>query len=351
MEIKTTKGGYFSTKESLLVQEYLNICTSALPESIEIPYVKLASELFRYNTYVLETTRNQDGLDSNALSMNRKEKEKAGYESVEEETLDQIKALIGNANGSLSVDAWQQLTLLAQLGSKNSKDLFVKSEVLSEQKQEYTDRSLTTGNQQIALQQSVVNLSNTLKEIGELDVDGEKRIDRVKVTEKHMKRIDELPNLSLENKNALKNILISYTNMRVQCFKTVEKLANRAVLDYKKNQLCAFYSLDDPDYSLYSVVGMGLLFQNTYLDENLRPVIDSNFDINDYMENLQTDINCMNMTNLYLMTGTIDREKVDYLIKEGTRYSGSGTIELLTALSNSQAQVNGMNGPSASRTR
>lgn len=294
-------------------EEFINICTSAFPTVIELPYTELANYFLDYVSSSKDIMYNSRDLELNAIGMNNTRKLIDNLSSREQQALDSLRSLLSHYDHekNLSPEVWKSLQQLASVGFATSKERDVKATNLSKNSDQYMDQSINAHEQQEVMKNSIAGMQQSLEAIQHLDIDSQRRIDRVEVTERHMERIDAIPNISSEQKDILKSMLVSYVGMRVESFKAVENFAHKAIDAYQQHKIYE----DDYPYE-YDIAIIALSNLTTSFSKDLYETIN---DFNPYIskERWQADITAMNMFRDYQKNGMVDR---DLLIQLSTMH-------------------------------
>ena len=298
-------------------EEFINICTSAFPTAIELPYTELANYFLDYAVSSGKVSDYSSGLDSQAKDMSELRTSVAGLSTREQQVLDSLRSLLSHYDNEkkLSPDVWKSLQQLANAGFATSKERDVKTTNLNLDTNHYMNQSIDAHEQQ------------------DLDIDSQRRIDRVEVTERHMERIDAIPNISSEQKETLKNMLVSYVGMRVESFKVVEDLAHRAVNAYQHGQILDIHFSDSELRDKYLVAMNGLDELSSSFSEDLYGMINPTV-YAARKENFQADIMTMNMFRDYQKNGYVDKKEAFNLsMMNGLNYT---TQDALVTLGNTR---------------
>ena len=316
-------------------EEFVNICTSAFPASIEVPYTELANYFLDYAISSGKVSDYSSRLDSQAKDMSELRNSVAGLTTREQQVLDSIRSLLlhKKKKKKLSPDVWKSLQQLASAGFATSKERDVKSTNLSMDTNQYMDQSLDAGNQQEVMRNSIAGMQQSLDAIQQLDIDGQRRIDRVEVSERHMERIDAIPNISSEQKETLKSMLVSYVGMRVESFKAVEDLAHKAVDYYQRGEILDIHFSDSEYRDKYLIAMKGLDELSSSFSEDLYGMINPTV-YAARKENFQADIMAMNMFRDYQKNGFVDKnETFNLSMMNGLNYT---TQDALVTLGNTR---------------
>ena len=316
-------------------EEFINICTSAFPTAIELPYTELANYFLDYAVSSGKVSDYSSGLDSQAKDMSELRTSVAGLSTREQQVLDSLRSLLSHYDNEkkLSPDVWKSLQQLANAGFATSKERDVKTTNLNLDTNHYMDQSIDASKQQEQIKESVVGMQKDLDTIQALDMDGQRRIDRVEVTQKHFDRIDAIPNISSEQKDILKSMLVSYVGMRVESFKAVEDLAHRAVNAYQHGKILDIHFSDSELRDKYLVAMNGLDELSSSFSEDLYGMINPTV-YAARKENFQADIMTMNMFRDYQKNGYVDKKEAFNLsMMNGLNYT---TQDALVTLGNTR---------------
>lgn len=316
-------------------EEFVNICTSAFPTAIELPYTELANYFLDYAVSSGKISSYRPDLDRQAKDMSELRNFVASLSTREQQVLDSLRSLLSHCDNekNLSPDVWKSLQQLANAGFATSKERDVKATNLSKNSNQYMDQSIDAHEQQEIMKNSIVGMQQSLEAIQHLDIDSQRRIDRVEVTERHMERIDAIPNISSEQKETLKNMLVSYVGMRVESFKAVEDLAYKAVNAYQHGQILDIHFSDSELRDKYLVAMNGLDELSSSFSEDLYGMINPTV-YAARKENFQADIMTMNMFRDYQKNGYVDKKEAFNLsMMNGLNYT---TQDALVTLGNTR---------------
>ncbi|MDE6284969.1 MAG: hypothetical protein K2M17_04415 [Bacilli bacterium] len=233
--IKCTKTEPVFRKEGEIRNIFVNTFNQAFPPKVEEQYVALTNRICDYfaTCYTMEEYDKQLYFQALYLQKEYSKLEKSeSFESIRSRLNDAIK----NANENPTPEAYKTVSDIANLARKMlEKRTNAKSEIESLNNTRYEhEKSIAT--EKGELEKIIADISATLQAIASLNVDGERRINRLYINQKHFNVIDELAITPLE-KDTLKRQFISYFNMRCVAFKYVEELAEKILAAYSKREV------------------------------------------------------------------------------------------------------------------
>ena len=302
-------------------QVFSECCQSALPATIEKPYVELANHFIDYVFAAYQLTISGRAVDFYASSMNDERGSIDKLSQSERHVLESLRELLKtyDNSGTLSSDVWKNLQDIVTSGLDISRERENKETALQNTTQEHMDNTLGANSQQEIIRESVVGMQKDLDTIQTLDMDGQRRIDRVEVTQKHFDRIDGIAGLDSEQKEMLKEMLDSYVDMRVESFKVMEDLSRKAVDSYQHRELFDL-GFSNKDFSRYSVASNGLSgLSKSFFDDSAGIMNPTSYDM--MQDRYRAEMTTINMTTNYLRDGTISQalpSLYSRIIKDGT---------------------------------
>lgn len=293
------------------IGEFINICSSVFPASIEVPYVELANHFLDYSSSSRKLIKCGYDLDTNVTGMNGLRNSVDELSNSERHVLESFRKLFDYYKDEerLPFEIWKTFQDMVTSGVEISSERESKEFSLKTDTRKYMDDSVDASKQQEQIKESVVGMQKDLDTIQALDMDGQRRIDRVEVTQKHFDRIDAIPNISSEQKDILKSMLVSYVGMRVESFKAMENFAHKALDAWQQRRIYG----DGPSYE-YDVAIFALSDLTTSFSKDLYETI-QDFRLYESTERLQADIAAMNMFRDYQKNGMIDSDLLSRLLK------------------------------------
>lgn len=286
-------------------QVFSECCQSALPATIEKPYVELANHFIDYVFATYQLTISGRAVDFYASDMNDERSSINKLSQSERHVLESLRKLlkIYDNSGTLSSDVWKNLQDIVTSGVDISRERENKETALQNTTQEHMNNTLDANSQQEIIRESVVGMQTCLDTIKDLDIDDQKRIDRVEVTQKHLDKIDGIAGLNSGQKEMLKEMLDSYVDMRVESFKVMEDLSRKAVDSYQHRELfdLGFANKDSSRYSVASNVLSGL--SKSFFDDSAGIMSSTSYDM--MQDRYRAEMTVINMATNYLRDGTI----------------------------------------------
>lgn len=154
-------------------EEFVNICTSAFPTAIELPYTELANYFLDYAVSSGKISSYRPDLDRQAKDMSELRNSVASLSTREQQVLDSLRSLLSHCDNekNLSPDVWKSLQQLANAGFATSKERDVKATNLSKNSNQYMDQSIDANEQQEIMKNSIVGMQQSLEAIQHLDID------------------------------------------------------------------------------------------------------------------------------------------------------------------------------------
>ncbi len=258
-------------------REIVDVFNNIFPVEIEKAYVELANSLKKYSVAVNRIGSNNSVIISSATSVGKSRETTQAIQDKEKNALQHLKELLNKVSDKeqLSPSEWQEIANLTNEGLNQSKQHEKASRNLSFNTNVYENSSIEMMDRRQELAEIIEELKNGIREILKLDINGEKRIDRIQMTERHSNQIDAISNLSEKNKEIWKRALSAYTTMRVNAFKQVEQMAVQAVETYHKREIINY---DNQSYD-YKVTMKALEFDEEQLREIYGRSLSSNSDV------------------------------------------------------------------------
>ncbi|MDE6284968.1 MAG: hypothetical protein K2M17_04410 [Bacilli bacterium] len=253
--IKRTEIGPVFRGEGEARSTFVKAFNQAFPLKVEEQYVALTNQICDYFATCDAIEKHDERLYFQALCL------QSEYDKLEKiEALDSIQShlneAMSNANENPTLEACKAVSDMARYASKIlEKQNASKSEIESLNNTRYEhEKSIAT--ERGELEKIIAEISATLQAIAALNIDGERRIDRLHVSQKHFSDIDNLDITPLE-KNTLKREFMTYFNMRCVAFKYIEELAEKILVAYSKREVLCGYHNDgkiDKDLEIYMIV-------------------------------------------------------------------------------------------------
>ena len=285
-------------KKQLLEEKKINLAMSE--ETIE----DIVNHFIDYFVALIELYRTGNAVDFYTSDMNNERSSIDKLSQSERHVLENLKELLKtyDNSGTLSSDVWKNLQEIVTSGVDISRERENKETALQNTTQEHMNNTLDANSQQEIIRESVVGMQKCLDTIKGLDIDDQKRIDRVEVTQRHLDKIDGITALNSGRKEMLKEMLDSYVDMRVESFKVMEDLSRKAVDSYQHREL-----IDLSVYSRYSVASNGLSgLSKSFVDDSAKIMNPTSSDM--LQNRFRAEITLINMATNYLRDGTISPE-------------------------------------------
>lgn len=237
LHIECTKE-YAHLKERETRKTFIRAFNEAFPLKIEEQYVTLTNYIGDYFATCNTLAKYDEELYLQILYL-----QEFYYQlesSKELETIQvQLSTMINRISENNTPDAYREISEMANtarkaLEKRNRANQKIK--VYNEARYQYEGKIAVEREE---LKKIVARISNTLQAIAALNIAGERRIDGLQISQKHLSDMDNLAITPLE-KDTLKKEFISYFNMRCIAFRYIEELAEKIVEAYSKREV--FYS-------------------------------------------------------------------------------------------------------------
>ena len=314
-------------------QVFSDCCQSVLPATIEKPYVELSNHFFDYFYSSLKLMESGYRLDTNVTGMNDLRNSVDELSTSERHVLESFRILFDYYKNekNLSSEIWKTFQEMVNSGVEISSERESKETSLKIDMRKHTDDSIDASKQQGQIKDSIVCMQKDLNTIKDLDMDGQKRIDRVEVAQKHFDSIDGIPNLTSEQKEMLKEMLVSYVDLRVESFKVMEDLSEKAIESYLHRELLDVFSPDDKNYDKYRVATSGLDGLSTsFFEDSARIMNPISYGMSS--DNLRANMSVRDVTTDYLKFGVVDEKRLPL----STRIMNNGLNDAYLALANTR---------------
>ena len=164
------------------------------------------------------------------------------------------------------------------------------------------------------------SIRDILKEIISLDINGVRRLDRIKVTNKHENETSEIFKFSKDYGNIFISYLHSSVDARIAAFNMIEAMSDKIISLYNHNVLGEGFSIEETDR--YKVA------DNIITSASLDNLINGR-DVND-IEKLQSeDIPILNESTKFLTTGLINPQLIERYKTEVVSYNNRMLLKSL----------------------
>ena len=287
-------------------QSFVNICESAFPQKVEDEYLMLATALSQYYSasFALSGAKTDEevNIDKIINHLAVSQDLEAEYDSIVQQ-FNEMKMKVMKDESTESIEQW---LAISRKKDEMKKRLDRVKEVDGKQRDDYTNIQLDAGtaSNQIAL--SIERIKLCLKNISELDIDDQKRINRLELTSRHFEALDAMP-LSEEQKYALINVLKGDFDLKKSCFYTIEKNAETVVSLHNKG--LTLDEMDDYERMQGAVALTGLEFLGVGLSPFQEIIPNNKYSLEQYrvMALVQSAV------SEYLSSGTLDIDLINSL--------------------------------------
>ncbi len=300
-----------------ILKAYFKVEEEVFPSKVEELYIKLANLVSDYFEYCGVLSKKQTDYDAsfNIITSygSKMMTLKAKIFVIEE----QIRSIVSGQMTSSDVN------LLHKLSSQ----LYpLKRNLETMQKQDNNNRKIVSSkNDEISSVHSLLmsiidSIRDILKEIISLDINGVRRLDRIKVTNKHENEISEIFKFSKDYGDIFISYLHSSVDARIAAFNMIEAMADKIISLYNHNVLGEGFSIEETDR--YKVA------DNIITSASLDNLINGR-DVND-IEKLQSeDIPILNESTKFLTTGLINPQLIERYKTEVVSYNNRMLLKSL----------------------
>lgn len=300
-----------------ILKAYFKVEEEVFPSKVEELYIKLANLVSDYFEYYGVLSKKQTDYDAsfNIITSygSKMMTLKAKIFVIEE----QIRSIVSGQMSSSDVN------LLHKLSSQ----LYpLKRNLETMQKQDNNNRKIVSSkNDEISSVHSLLmsiidSIRDILKEIISLDINGVRRLDRIKVTNKHENEISEIFKFSKDYGDIFISYLHSSVDARIVAFNMIEAMADKIISLYNHNVLGEGFSIEETDR--YKVA------DNIITSASLDNLINGR-DVND-IEKLQSeDIPILNESTKFLTTGLINPQLIERYKTEVVSYNNRMLLKSL----------------------
>ncbi len=226
----TTK---INSQTDIEYRKFIEICNEVLPLKIETSYINLDNIIEEYLSMLFAMGWNDNetlkmGLISGKLNDNINKQYKDEFNVSRK-----IKEIV--QKDSYSSSDYEALIILAQMG----KNLAVRKEqslsTINKNQKETIQKNESSSEIQNIIPDVISRMKVILKSISELNLDSNKRLDNLKITERH---INQINNLSMDDKSKQKalSLLNEFLKTRKNAFKVIEDFAFHILEKYQRRE-------------------------------------------------------------------------------------------------------------------
>lgn len=196
------------------------VMKSVIPQAVEEAYFSLfVNVLLAYNIV-------RDGEKEMTIGLEILDKEA--------QLKEQIINLVNEEN--MTLKSWNEIMELAKDGKRNCT---YKQQILSFQMVDpYFVKDVVDPN--VTLTDTINTIKNIFNDIKELDIDGQRRINRLQAMIYNFVPIDKNRVLSKAQRHLLKNLFFNYTKLLINSFKALDNFGHQLVKKYNKNEITKY---------------------------------------------------------------------------------------------------------------
>lgn len=280
----------------------INTYNAAFPLELDEAYVRLTNLIFEYLDTCAKLGDLNNQTNSEALYLNSLYVEDFSSLRIH------LQAAIDNLDRSKTSEDFEAIAKIATEAAKMLRKKAPTEEEIAEINQKRFEHEKQIAEEQADLARIMSEITIALQAINSQDIDGEKRIDNLKLTSTHLDAFNNLA-ISDEEKHALEKQLLSYFNMRCIGFKYVEDLAQKLLAAYNNRvilppNVSGIYENNcyDEEFEIYRIAIAAL----TALPDSYRlgAVTSQN------CQNVESNCNVLDFISIYLETGEDERELI-----------------------------------------
>lgn len=296
---------------------YFKVEEEILPRSVEEPYIKLANLVSDYFEYYGMLNKKQTDYDASfniITSYNTKMMMLKTKIFIIEE---QIKGIVSDKITSSDVSMLHRLSSQLYPLKRNLETLL---------KQDENNRRIVSNkNDEISSIHSMLisiidAIRGVLKEIITLDINGIRRLDRIKMTSKHETEINNIFNFSRDYANIFTSYMSSNIEAKIAAFNIIETVAEKIISLYDHNVLGEGFSAEE--FNKYKIADNLITSSSS---ENL-----INNPLPSDIDKLQSeDIPILNESVRFLTMGLINPELIERYRTEVVSYNNRALLKSL----------------------
>lgn len=307
-------------------QQLVEVLHSILPEKVDEAYVNLANSLQHFGNTVKKIEEITQVTENSAKKVSKAREDRDMAAQKKEDILAKLKGLLLEADAkTLNNSTWEQLARLSNEGLEQSKQNTRYTQKYESGSAYYEKNALEAMDIREELTIAAADLKKCMREVMDLSIDGERRIDRIQINKRHMKQINEMTVLTETDKTALKRIVHIYIKMRVEAFKKIEEISMQRLQNYQKREL----DVSPLEKAEYAVVTNALTFSSydlenmcVHLGSPMGPIL------------IEKNLNAMMLTTDYLQGKEITSEQLQRVLEPEPDFTDFFTRNTLYMLEN-----------------
>lgn len=312
-----------NTQDDINYTNLIKIYNQIIPEKLEEAYVSLSELISNYDA----TNRKIKELEKKASEIKKQLKKQQQHEQNEIELRSKIKEVASTIENETDLKGYEALS---QLISSAEEEHVMNSKIKKETEGKLSEIETQINEQKKSLENTIARIINQINSMRTQDI----TVNKIGTVDNYLSLIDGFESTP-EIKQAYKNILASYTNLRKQLFRHEEELA-MSIIDYFNKQ-------NEPlDTSLDKSIGVVTYAEQINIgkknmESGLRTISAANTQYNIQLLNTQSIF--MNAAANYLENGEFDREAIETFFLHGVKMEEPYS-DLYRELINSPAKDN-----------
>lgn len=268
MHVENTElSQYHYYDESQNFIDFIEIFNIVFPLKVENEYVRLANLTIEYISKCMELEKCQNDIDNKSQYLNSKYNILINLESKVSLLDQELRNIVANFENNKSSVEYEKIASIASQAQKIFEDKETFQAVIEQDRNIHTDYLVLASSLGSDIETIINRIALALQSIKMLDMDENKKIDQLQVTERQYSLIDQL-NVEDNKKVYLKKYLKSYFEVKKQSFKIVEDIAIKLVETYKNRKLLDDISETDFRYVTYALTNLSNMNIDSIPDSN-----------------------------------------------------------------------------------
>lgn len=332
--VTVTGINYFNTG---IIPQIISIYKDIFPEKIEEKYVELSNLLFEYSEDAIKLLSSGENINTISKRFTDSDNRKTKRTQNGNILASKIMAMGDKPMTKEALkEIMQQFNDYIELASKEVKENHEK-DILE---QDYDDNRFSAGNAHNAIESLISQIKVKLQEINSLSIDGMDRIDRIEVLDdRHLSKVDDIFNLYPELKEPLKNLLKSYSNMRVAAFKTMVEQTCEVCDAYKSGEIIDYRKQNDSRVAKHTLIYLALIILSRNFIIKLEQLDMLHTKNNIHLDVIRINNLCliMDLYTSYFKGEKIDLVEIDQFMRSGQlNLDSEAVITLRNTIANDQ---------------
>lgn len=220
-------------KTDIEYQEFIKICNEVLPLKIETSYINLANSIDEYLNALAMMDRNDFDATGMAIQSEKASNEINNYSKVESNISKKVKEIAQKE--TYSQEDYEKLMKLAQMGKSFISKMKDEKAIVDNNQHETIKKNVASSAFQNDIPNIILNITNILRLVSELDSDGNKRLDNLEIRPTHINQVSGFNIDGKEKEHAL-DLLNEFLETRKNAFRIIEEFAFHILEKYQKRE-------------------------------------------------------------------------------------------------------------------